>query len=97
MKKKILLVLVLALALGLASVSLAAEGTWTTKTNMPTARYVVSSSVVDGKIYALGGDAGDRASRVEAYDPLTDTWTRKASMPMAEGAGGCSPDNLLEP
>jgi len=68
---------ILVLALGLASVSLAAEDTWTTKADMPTRRYVVSSSVVDGKIYAIGGDGGYRASIVEAYDPLTDTWTRK--------------------
>ncbi|MHC4511195.1 MAG: Kelch repeat-containing protein [Planctomycetota bacterium] len=88
MKKIMLLVLVLALAL--ASVSLAAEDTWTTKTDMPTRRYVVYSSVVDGKIYAIGGDGGYRASIVEAYDPLTDTWTRKADMPMRRGAASSS-------
>jgi N-acetylneuraminic acid mutarotase len=88
MKKAISVVLVL--ALGLASVSPAAEGTWTTKTPMPTRRYVLSSSVVDGKIYAIGGDAGSRASVVEAYDPATDTWTRKANMPMGRGAGASS-------
>ena len=88
MKKTILLVLVLVLSI--VPVSLAAEDTWTTKANMPTARYVLSSSVVDGIIYAIGGDAGSRASVVEAYDPLTDTWTRKANMPMGRGAGTSS-------
>jgi N-acetylneuraminic acid mutarotase len=91
MKKIFSLVLVLSLCM--ACVSLAVEDTWTPKADMPTRRYVVSSSVVDGKIYAIGGDAGNRASRVEAYDPLTDTWTRKADMPIAEGAGGCSAVN----
>jgi N-acetylneuraminic acid mutarotase len=81
---------ILVLALGLACGSYAAYDTWTTKANMPTARYVVSSSVVDGKIYAIGGDAGSRASVVEAYDPLTDTWTRKANMPMRRGGGTTS-------
>ena len=85
--------IVLALVLGLASVSPAAEDTWTTRADMPTSRYVVRSTVVDGKVYAIGGDAGIRASRVEAYDPLTDSWTRKASMPYAEGQGGCSAVN----
>jgi hypothetical protein len=75
--------LVSVLALGLASVSLAREGIWTQKADMPTRRYVLSSSVVDGIIYAIGGDAGSRASAVEAYDPVTDTWTKVADMPTA--------------
>ena len=64
------------------------ENKWSTKENMPTARYSLSSSVVDGKIYAIGGlvgEAGDYkpTSVVEMYDPLTDTWTKKKSMPTA--------------
>jgi N-acetylneuraminic acid mutarotase len=88
MKKRISIVLVL--VLGFVSVSLAVEDTWTTKANIPRARYVLSSSVVDGIIYAIGGDAGSRASVVEAYNPLTDTWTRKSNMPMGRGAGTTS-------
>ncbi len=83
MKKTISLVLVL--ALGLASVSLAAEGIWTTKSDMPTGRWELSTCVVDGKIYAIGG-AGPvyQALRtVEEYDPATDTWTTKSDMPTA--------------
>ncbi len=83
MKKTILFVLVL--ALGLASVSLAAEGTWTRKADMPTGRWELSTCVVDGKIYAIGG-AGPvyQALRtVEEYDPATDTWTTKSEMPTA--------------
>jgi N-acetylneuraminic acid mutarotase len=90
MKKRISLVLVL--ALGLVSVSLAAEDTWTTKADMPTARYVLSSSVVDGRIYAIGGspDGSTGIRTVEAYNPLTDTWTTKADMPMVRAAGTSS-------
>ena len=88
MKKVILLVLTI--ALGMVSVSLAAEGTWTTKADMPTARYVISSSVVDGKIYAIGGDSSSNGRSTEAYDPVTNTWTRKANMPMVRGAGTSS-------
>ncbi|MFC1603950.1 kelch repeat-containing protein [Planctomycetota bacterium] len=85
MKKTVSIVLVL--ALGLASVSLAEENTWTTKTPMPTRRYLLSSSVVDGKIYAIGGtpNGSNCTPTVEAYDPLTDTWTKKADMPRVSG------------
>jgi N-acetylneuraminic acid mutarotase len=60
--------------------------TWTRKADMPTARSTHSAGVVDGKIYAIGGMVGGPTpwtglSVVEAYDPATDTWTRKADMP----------------
>ena len=67
-----------------------AQSPWTTKSPMPTARYVLTSSVVNGKIYAIGGDADYRASVVEAYDPLTNTWASKANMPMGRGGGTSS-------
>jgi len=67
-----------------------AQSPWTTKSPMPTARYVLSSSVVEGIIYAIGGDADSRTYVVEAYDPVTDTWTNKANMPMGRGAGASS-------
>jgi len=54
---------------------------------MPTPRCGLSTSVVDGKIYAIGGRAGGQFySTVEEYDPVTDTWTRKADMPLARSA-----------
>ena len=80
MKKKILPVL----ALFLISVDQVAGGSWTRKTDMPTARFGLSTSVVDGKIYTIGGGQspyGTYLSTVEAYDPATDTWTRKTDMP----------------
>jgi len=60
--------------------------TWTMKEDMPTARCAHSAGLVDGKIYAIGGMVGGPTpwmglSVVEAYDPATDTWTRKADMP----------------
>jgi len=87
-----LMLLVLFLALGLASVSLAAEGIWTTKADMPTARFVTSSGVVDGKIYVFGGSPDGHICfpTVEEYDPATDTWTRKGNMPMSKGAPASS-------
>jgi RNA polymerase sigma factor (sigma-70 family) len=56
---------------------------WTRKSDIPTPRGALSSCVVDGKIYAIGGDEGpDWASPVvEEYDPIADKWTKKADMP----------------
>jgi N-acetylneuraminic acid mutarotase len=81
MKKKISLALVL--ILGLTTVSLAAEDTWMQKADMPTARSCLSTSVVNGKIYAIGGIINTSSaplSTVEEYDPETDTWTTKSDM-----------------
>ena len=51
---------------------------------MPTERSYVSTSAVNGKIYAIGGaKAGQRFSTVEEYNPATNTWTKKADMPTA--------------
>lgn len=49
---------------------------------MPTARSGLSTSVVNGKIYAIGGQSNEVfcLSTVEVYDPVTDTWTPKADM-----------------
>ena len=48
------------------------------------ARWGLSTSVVDGVIYAIGGRVAGKEpalSTVEAYDPGTDTWTKKADIP----------------
>ena len=61
---------------------LAQQGSWTTKTDMPTARAGLASAVFDGKIYIFGGydqNFTDLAT-TEEYDPVTDTWTSKADM-----------------
>jgi N-acetylneuraminic acid mutarotase len=64
---------------------------WTTKkTDMPAPRSDLATSVVNGKIYAIGGCIGppqapQPSSIVEEYDPVTDRWTRKADMPTARG------------
>jgi RNA polymerase sigma factor (sigma-70 family) len=61
---------------------------WTEKADMPTARWSLSTSALNGKVYAIGGWAGSKEagwalSIVEEYDPVADTWTRKADMPTA--------------
>jgi len=69
--------------LSITAASLTAQDTWTKKADMPTARYGLSSSVVDGKICAIGGATASQKDlrTVEQYDPATDTWTKKADMP----------------
>jgi N-acetylneuraminic acid mutarotase len=59
---------------------------WTKKANMPTEKYGLSASVVNGKIYAIGGWNDLALSTVEEYNPRTDTWTQKADMPEARYA-----------
>jgi len=61
---------------------------WASRAPMPTARSHHRAAVIDGKIYVVGGQnvafAGDRGREVgalEVYDPATDTWETKATMP----------------
>ena len=66
-----------------------ATDTWTTKADMPTPRQSLAACTVNGKIYAIGGDnspnlMGDVVSTVEEYDPETDTWQPRKSMPIAQ-------------
>jgi hypothetical protein len=66
-----------------------ATDTWTTKASMPTPRDRMVANVVDGKIYVIsGGEASAYplyvcSSKNEVYDPETDTWTEKTSLPTA--------------
>jgi hypothetical protein len=57
---------------------------------MPTARTYVSTSAVNGKIYAMGGKLSHPGfqglATVEEYNPATNTWTKKADMPTARAS-----------
>jgi N-acetylneuraminic acid mutarotase len=81
--KSIFKVAMLAGLLSVTSVSLATDGVWTQKTDMPTARFGLSASVVNDRIYAIGGATGPQQDLriVEEYDPATDSWTKKTDMP----------------
>ncbi len=72
------------------------ENTWVSKAPMQVARSGLGAAVVNGKIYAIGGStqsggggnqrnplphSGEIVGANEEYDPTTDTWTLKTSMP----------------
>jgi N-acetylneuraminic acid mutarotase len=64
-----------------------ATDTWETKASIPTPRYGMCTNVVDGKIYVMGGGLHSAypvntcSALNEVYDPETDTWTAKTSLP----------------
>jgi hypothetical protein len=71
-----------------------ATDTWAFKKPMPTRRARFAIAACQGKIYCIGGIVGTEKIDVifsryvlsgvnEVYDPATDTWETKASMPTA--------------
>src|SRR5437016_7202893 len=79
-----------------------ATDTWATKAPLPTGRSRLGVAAVNGTLYAVGGvDARPDHpivvfATVEAYDPATDTWTTKASLPAARyGLGVAAINGIL--
>jgi N-acetylneuraminic acid mutarotase len=76
-----------------------ATNRWAPAVDMPTPRSVLSSSVIDGRIYVMGGAIGPRSassqeerarnvgtlSVVEIYDPASGRWTRGADLATSRG------------
>lgn len=108
-KVAVLLVLIFMMAFCLSansasSTSEVVENSWSTKASMQVARAYLSVAVVNGKIYAIGGDVGSIMGNVvpgtgrtylvmsinEEYDPSTNNWTRKARMPTARALFGAA-------
>jgi N-acetylneuraminic acid mutarotase len=67
-----------------------AENSWVSKAPLQQARSFLDLAVVNGKIYAIGGNTLEKSAQHttggvvgtnEEYDPATDTWTFKAWMP----------------
>jgi N-acetylneuraminic acid mutarotase len=79
-----------------------AENSWTTKAPMHTARAYLGVAVINGKIFAIGGDVASLGGNLapgiaysnqvvdttEEYDPSTDMWVTKTSMPTARAFFG---------
>jgi N-acetylneuraminic acid mutarotase len=71
-----------------------ATDSWSTKSPMPTKRAYLTSSEFNGRIYVFGGMNFDQStgqtiylSTVEEYDPVVDTWQKKAAMQIARMGG----------
>ena len=59
-----------------------ATDSWSTVAPMPTARAHLAAGVINGILYAVGGqDGGTEIGALEAYDPATGAWTARAPMP----------------
>lgn len=90
MKRALQCILVLSIMLIIlfpGQVKAADTNEWLSVNDLPDARTGAAIAEVDGKIYIFGGSgAGNQAATgikqntTFAYDPLTDTWTQKASM-----------------
>ncbi len=67
-----------------AALQIRSRGLWFALAPMPSARQEISSAVLDGKIYVIGGfnSSGASTNTVEVYDPVTNTWSRAAPLPI---------------
>ncbi len=67
------------------------NASWTAKAAMPNARNHIAYEQVNGIVYAIGGQhlykqtTGNDAE-VDAYNPITNVWTKVASLPAGRGA-----------
>ncbi|MBI4265749.1 MAG: Ig-like domain repeat protein, partial [Acidobacteria bacterium] len=72
----------------------AVQGTWTAKAAMPTPRQFPAAGVVDGRLYVASGNdnqwhgAWFRVATLEIYDPVLDSWSTGASIPIPLYAAG---------
>jgi len=79
-----LLALVVALGCGGSEGDSGGPGTWSTHAALSLGpRQEMGVAALDGKVYVVGGfdESGQAVATVEAYDPATDRWTRRASLP----------------
>jgi N-acetylneuraminic acid mutarotase len=63
------------------------ENGWVSRAPLPAPRNHLGTAVLNGKIYAVGGqyleeDSGINSDAVDVYDPLTDAWTSAANLPL---------------
>jgi N-acetylneuraminic acid mutarotase len=75
------------------------ESHWTTGAPVPTPRSEISGTVLDGKIYIVGGfdDGGHNTRTIEVYDPVLDEWTQVTPLPqpLDHTAAAASSDGKL--
>lgn len=58
----------------------AQDGSWASKTSIPTPRVFSAGGVINGRFHVVGGQppSGSATTALEIYDPETDTWTMGA-------------------
>ena len=57
--------------------------TWTQKANTQEGRKGSSVEIINGEIYAIGGeDIGEPVMDLEVYDPFADSWTKLSQTPI---------------
>ena len=68
---------------------------WSTKASAPITREETVSFVANGKLYAIGGYINSKfeaTTRVDAYDPSTNKWSRKKDAPTKITHSGVATD-----
>jgi N-acetylneuraminic acid mutarotase len=78
----------------------AVASAWTSRAGMPTARRQLATAVLNGAIYAVGGTnttPTGNLTKVESYNPSTNVWTTRASLPSGRGrtAGAATVNGVL--
>ena len=63
---------------------------WASKAPMPTARTALATGVINDVVYGVGGvnATGAPLATVQAYNPATNAWSTKASLPQPRGSFG---------
>ena len=66
-----------------SSTTTTSQSFWTTGAPMPTARSEIAGTILDGKIYIIGGfdGSGRSTTATEVYDPMANEWTTSAPLP----------------
>ncbi|MDB0031327.1 hypothetical protein N9E34_07650 [Opitutales bacterium] len=58
---------------------------WSAKANMPTARRGVKLVWFENRIWAIGGRSSAQITKVESYNPITDSWQAEAPLSINRG------------
>src|SRR5260370_20760205 len=68
-----------------APVDQLAPGTWASFAPLPTARQEVAVATLHGQVWVIGGfgATAEPTATAEHYDPATNTWTARPSLPVA--------------
>ena len=75
-----------------------ATNVWVNLANMPTARYELGATELNGQLYAIAGNPGCGSAAqairaVEAYYPASNTWSNKTLLPAGSWGAGVATAN----